>query len=311
MPRTGGVRAAAIALCVALACTAPAAAQDGYVPPDPPPAPPMLAGLQYLYGSAEAAALGRETWRALVDYVSDAMRAKGAKRRSVVLAAGASLQAPRFVPCDDKPAAAVFDVDETVLLNLGFEYDTLAADRTVYDDDVWKRWEQTGAKDVVPTPGAKEALDRLRAMGVTVIFNTNRNGFDVGQNEAALNGAGLGPAVHGKTLFLAGDDATGSLKDGRRQMIAARYCVLAMAGDQLGDLSDRFDLDSVSVPDRRSFAALPAIADLWGNGWFVMPNPAYGAGLQGGADDIFPKDRQWRDPGPAAAHAQAHAQGGH
>jgi 5'-nucleotidase (lipoprotein e(P4) family) len=284
----------------------PLAAQE-YIPPDPPPPPAMLAGVQYLYGSAEAAAVTRETWHALVDYVGQEMKAKGDARKSVVMTPDSTLKNPKFVPCGDKPPAAVFDVDETILLNLGMEYDTLVSNRTVFDDDVWKRWEQTGFKDVAPTPGAKEALDQLRAMGVTVIFNTNRNRFDAKQDEEALNGAGVGPAVHGQTLFLAGDDTHGSLKDGRRQMIAAKYCVLAMAGDQLVDISDRFDLDSMSVPERRSFAALPAVAAMWGNGWFVMPNPAYGSALQGGADDIFPKDKQWRDPGAAAARSQ----GGH
>ena len=33
------------------------------------PVPPNLAGIQYLYGSAEAAALTRQTWRMLTDYV--------------------------------------------------------------------------------------------------------------------------------------------------------------------------------------------------------------------------------------------------
>lgn len=30
----------------------------------------------------------------------------------------------------------------------------------------------------------------------------------------------------------------------------------------------------------------------------VLPNPVYGSALQGGPDDIFPKDKQWRDFGP-------------
>jgi 5'-nucleotidase (lipoprotein e(P4) family) len=305
MPWTSRLLAAALIAT----CAAPVAGHE-QGPPDPPSLPAMLAGVQYLYGSAEAAAVTRETWRALVGYVGDAMKAKGNDRKSVVMTPDSKLQDPHFVPCGDKPPAAVFDVDETILLNLGFEYDTLVANRTVFDDDVWKHWEQTGFHDVSPTPGAKEALDQLRAMGVTVIFNTNRNGFDAKQDEAALNDAGVGPAVHGQTLFLAGDDANGSLKDGRRQMIAAKYCVLAMAGDQLVDLSDRFDLDSLSVAERRSFAALPAVAALWGNGWFVMPNPAYGSALQGGADDIFPRNKQWRDPGaaaPAPASPATHA----
>lgn len=265
----------------------------------------MLAGDQYLFGSAEASALTREVWRALVDYVAEASKARGDARRSVVLAKGATLDKPSFVPCGDKPSAAVFDVDETVLLNLGAEYETLKSNRYIFDDDVWNRWEQTGYDDVAPTPGAKEALDRLRAMGVTVIFNTNRSALNARYAERALNDAGLGPAVHGQTLFLTGDDSTGSFKDQRRWTIADHYCVLAMAGDQLGDLSDRFNLDYQRMSDRRSLAALPALQSLWGNGWFVLPNPVYGSALQGGADDIFPADKQWRDPGPAVRPVSA------
>lgn len=266
--------------------------------PTQPPPPPMLAGDQYLFGSAEASALTREVWRSLVDYAAEALKAQGNARRSVVLARGATLDKPSFVPCGDKPPAAVFDVDETVLLNLGAEYDTLVNDRYIFDDDVWNRWEQTGYDKVAPSPGAKEALDKLRAMGVTVIFSTNRSARNAQYAERALNDAGLGPAVHGRNLFLSGDDPTGSLKDTRRWAIADRYCVLAMAGDQLGDLSDRFNSDYQRMSERRELAALPAVQALWGNGWFVFPNPVYGSAIQGGADDIFPTDKQWRDPGP-------------
>lgn len=270
------------------------------VPATPPAAPADLHGIQYLYGSGEAAALSEQTWRALTNYVALAMKEK--TRKGVVLAATSTLADPAFVPCADKPPAAVFDVDETSILNLGFEYDALKAQRPGFDDDVWTRWERTGYDDVVPTPGAKAAFARLRAMGVAVIFNTNRNAFDAAQSERALNDAGLGPAVHGRTLYLQGDDADGPRKDGRRQTIAAQYCVLAMAGDQLVDFSDHFDYDPgiLSVAQRRAAIARPGIADLWGNGWFVMPNPAYGTALQGGADDIFPKDKQWRDPSAGA-----------
>lgn len=275
-----------------------------FIPADPAPPPPQLHGMQYLYGSAEAAALTEQTWRALTNYVALAMRQKD--RKGVVLAAGSTLAAPVFMPCADKPPAAVFDVDETVILNLGAEYDELKAQRPAFDDDVWKRWEQTGYDKVVPTPGAKAALDRLRAMGVTVVFNTNRNAFDAPQTERALNDAGLGPAIHGRTLYLQGDDANGAMKDGRRRTIAAGYCVLAMAGDQLVDFSDHFDYDRdiLSIAQRRAAVDAAGIGDLWGNGWFVMPNPVYGTALQGGADDIFPKDKQWRDPATAAPKEQ-------
>lgn len=267
-------------------------------PPLPPPAPAQLHGIQYLYGSAEAAALTRGVWRSLVGYVAEAKRRHPG--HGVVLTAEAGLDKPEFVACGDKPPAAVFDVDETVVLNVGAEYDDLAARRPTFDDDAWAQWELTGARYAEATPGAKDALDALRAMGVTVIFNTNRSAVNAASHEALLNGLGLGPARHGDTLYLSGDDQTGSFKDARRQAIATRYCVLAMAGDQLGDFSDRFNTDPNGIAARRDAASLPGIAALWGNGWFAMPNPVYGTAIQGSADEIFPKDKQWRAPGPAA-----------
>jgi len=217
----------------------------------------------------------------------------------VILTPDSTLANPHFVPCGDKPPAIVLDVDETSILNLGAEYDDLLANRKTFDADAWDRWEKGGAAYVAPTPGAKEALDRLRDHGVTVIFNSNRAAVNAAGAEAALNAAGLGPTRHGETLFLNGDDSQGSMKDGRRQTIAARYCVLAMAGDQLVDFSDLFTTEPNGVAARRATVAYSGIAELWGAGWFVMPNPVYGSGLQGGPDDIFPKDKQWRDPGPA------------
>jgi len=301
------------ALALALALATPSAALAGktplvkakavapaapktYFPPEPPPAPPQLHGIQYLYGSAEAAALTRQTWRILADFVDE--QVASGTHKSVVLTPDSTLSNPHFVPCGDKKPAIVLDVDETSILNLGAEYDDLLANRKTFDEDAWTRWEKGGAAYIAPTPGAKEALDRLRDHGVTVIFNSNRAAANAAGAEAALNAAGLGPAKHGETLFLSGDDANGSMKDGRRQTIAAKYCVLAMAGDQLVDFSDLFTTEPNGVAARRATIAYSGIADLWGAGWFVMPNPVYGSGLQGGPDDIFPKDKQWRDPGP-------------
>ena len=269
--------------------------------PEPPAAKPQLAGDQYLYGSGEAAAASQQAWQALTYYVGEAMQGKD--RRGVVLAPGATLDNPRFLPCAGKPPAAVFDVDETVLLNQGFEYDDLTGAPHRDFEDRWTRWEKTGVHAVSPTPGAKEALDALRHMGLTVIFNTNRNAFNAAPTEQAINDAGLGRAEHGKTLFLAGDDANGSRKDGRREAIAARYCVVAMAGDQLGDFSDLFN-DAISIPARRAATMAPAIASLWGRGWFVLPNPVYGTSLQGGPDDIFPTTKRWNDPASTSKEAR-------
>ena len=253
-----------------------------------PSAPP---GMQWLDGSGEGGATGIQTYHAFRDYVLAAARHR--PRRSLVLAEGSTLAAPRFERCGRRPLAVVLDADETVLQNLGFEYDDALHPGRTYDQQRWNGWEQTGANAVLPIPGAVTALAAIRRAGVTVIFNSNRLAANAAATEAALNGAGLGPARHGATLWLQNDVAPGSAKDPRRAAISARYCVIALAGDQLGDFSDLFNVRTLSVPERRRAATTGAIADLWGNGWFILSNPVYGSGLRGTIDDVFPADRRW------------------
>jgi len=267
--------------------------------PGPAASPAAPDGMRFLYGSGEAAANTRSIWHALVDYVG----AHRAERRSVVLSPGTTLAAPRFVPCTgDQPLAVVFDVDETVLLNAGAEYDVARGEP--YSGTRWQQWEVYGANKPIATPGAVEALKALRAMGVTVIFNTNRLAIHAAQNSAAIVHAGLGPAVYypdtahwrDQTLYLAaGLHYPETAKDPRRAAIASHYCVIAMGGDQLGDFSDLFNPRPTPAPQqRRSLTdASPAIADLWGRGWYTFPNPVYGTALTGTIDQVFPEAVRW------------------
>lgn len=269
-----------------------APAQTSATPPSAPANPP--AGMQWLYGSGEGGAASLQAYRAFRDYVL--RRARARPRFSVVLAEGSTLEAPRFIPCGRRPLAVVLDVDETALQNLGFEYDDASHPGRPYDQERWNRWERTGGQAVLPMPGAVYALQAIRHNGVTVIFNSNRMAATASQSEAALNGAGLGPAQHGRTLWLQGDVAPGSAKDPRRAAISRRFCVVAMAGDQLGDFSDLFNPRGFAVPERRRAATTAPFAGLWGQGWFILSNPVYGSGLRGNLDDVFPADRRWSDP---------------
>ena len=62
-----------------------------------------------------------------------------------------------------KPLAVVFDVDETVILNEGYEY--FLATGHSYSRETWEAWERSGAAAVSPVPGAVTGLRRLRAAG--------------------------------------------------------------------------------------------------------------------------------------------------
>ncbi|QQV78511.1 acid phosphatase [Sphingomonas aliaeris] len=298
-------RTAILTAALALACGSTASARTAAqaapiaVPDLPRPSPgiPAPAPMQYLYGSGEAAANTRAIWRGLVDYV----RANRRNPRSVVLADGASLDAPRWSDCGKRPQAVIFDVDETVLLNAGFEYD--AAMGAPYSDKRWQEWEYHGTNKPVATPGAVAALNQLRAIGVRVIFNSNRLTAFADRSKIAIEQAGLGTADYqsdptrwaDQTLYLAeGTGEDQKKKDARRAAVAAHYCVVAMGGDQLGDFSDLFNTGR-KPQDRRALADLPGIADLWGAGWFVFPNPVYGSALKGTAQDVFPVSVRWPD----------------
>ena len=259
------------------------------------PAEPVNPGKTFQWmGSGEAAALSRQAWQALARTV--VAEAKARPTDSVVLAEDATPDAPRFVPCGTKPSAIVLDMDETSILNTGANYDSAHRGDPPFDPARWDAWEKSGAAYVEPVPGAVEAIAAIRAAGVTPVWISNRRNTNAAGAAAALQAAGLGEAKAGDTLLLQGDIAPGSGKDPRRAATAARYCVLAMGGDQLGDFSDLFNAKGLPVPARRALAQAPAIRDLWGKGWFLMPNPLYGPGVAGSFDDIFPAGKRW--PGP-------------
>ena len=250
--------------------------------------PPVA--LQYLYGSAEAAVAVRRANARIADY--GAWRIKERPTDSVVLAPGASMDAPAFEPCGDKPFAAVFDADETLIWNVG-SMRWFAERGIAFDPAIWDQWEKSGAGKAVAMPGTADMLAKLRAAGITVIANTNRTAANAKGSEDTLRGAGLGEFKHGETLFLMGDDATGSSKDARRAAIASKYCVILMAGDQLGDFSQQFNERGLPAASRMALATSPAASALWDRGWFLFPNPVYGPWDRLGWDETFPSDTKW------------------
>lgn len=262
---------------------------------------PVPKSLLWLHGSGEAALMARRTFEDMAAYVvaQQARRARGEAVEGAVLAPGATVDAPRWAACGTRPPAVIFDVDETALLNTGANYDAALRRDPPFDATRWASWEEQGANFVEPMPGLIPALATMRAAGVTVVFNSNRENRFAGQAATAIRAAGLGDAVHMETLFLRGDVGGGSAKDPRREAVAARHCVLAMAGDQMGDFADAYNDRALGVAQRRRRVETAAAGDRVGRGWFLLANPAYGPWDRGGLDDIFPADRRW--PGPIVA----------
>lgn len=259
--------------------------------------PTPTSGQQWAYGSAEGSVVYQQIWQQISRYVVRQLNSG----HSVVLAPDSTIAEPRFLKCGDKPPAAVFDADETLIFNLGAMGEMLRLD-TEFDPVIWDQWEKTGAGKAVATPGALDALEDLRAVGVAIIVNTNRSNTNPNGTVETLRAAGLGDYVYGETLFLRGDTPDGSGKDGRRAIISENYCVIALVGDQLGDIADAFNDNTLTVTDRRKLVTEPRISHLWGNGWFIMPNPMYGPSIEGDMRDVFPESSDWtyNPAGPVA-----------
>lgn len=282
-----------LAGCAAVPPPAPAVVQAAPEPqPAPPPPPPAAvripSGDQWLYGSAEASAAALQAYRLLTDFALAQARHRPAS--SVVLAPNSSPlgSAPlSFVPCGSKPLAVIFDADETLIWNIAPVRYNLINKSGNFDPRTWDAWERTGAGHAKPIPGALEALAALRAANITPVVNTNRSAANAAGTLATLKAAGIGDFVHGRTLFLSGDDATGSSKDQRRATIAAAYCVIAMAGDQFGDFSNWFNTKGLPAEDRRRAALNGPAVPMWGNGWFLLPNPSYGPWASQDLDQVY------------------------
>lgn len=257
---------------------------------DPAPDPK-----RWTYASGEAAGASIQAWRALADFAIAAAGRKPAT--SVPMGLPGAPSGIATVSCAGKRPAVILDADETAILNTGYEY--WQALGNPGGGETFTRWAETGAAQTRPVPGAVTGVRRLREAGLAVIFNSNRPASLAAGTIAALEAAGLGKVVHRETLFLIGDDALGSNKDGRRKIIAERYCVVALGGDNLGDFAHSLNDPAQSVQQRRERAARGEIAGLWGNGWFMIPNAAYGAWQRGTIGEVFPPDVRWQPRGPA------------
>ena len=167
------MRALPFVASLLLAGCATAPADITTAPPPPSAAIPAEAAkppvaLQYLYGSTEAAVAVRATNARIAAYGLERMKQR--PQDSVVLAASATMAAPTFEPCGNKPFAAVFDADETLIWNLGpMRY--FAEKGSAFDPKIWDQWEKSGAGKAVAMPGTVEMVGKLRAAGITVIAN--------------------------------------------------------------------------------------------------------------------------------------------
>ncbi len=222
-----------------------------------------------------------------------------------------------YLTGSDKPVAIILDLDETVIDNSGFQAFGVITG-VQYRPELWTAWiEFQGINKAAgrTVPGAPEFLARMKEIGVTPIFISNRTvghepptikvleraGIDVNDIENRLflryhkaeevergrevaRSQGLRPGSLEERAVLEGE----GLKEARRRLMQEKYDVVAYFGDVLGDFEPYLALAEDS---RREFEQRQDLADqhkdMWGSTWFVLPNPMYGSWSAGHA---IPRD---------------------
>ena len=187
--------------------------------------------------------------------------------------------------CDPKPKrpAVILDLDETVFDNSAFEtylYNT----GQEYTDALWEVYEEKFPHDVRAVPGAVEFIHKAEAMGVTMLYISNRLEKYRASSVSVLKNLGINTADIENRVGLKPTGGS-SDKTTRRDAFCAKYDVVLYIGDNLRDFSEVF------VAPKLAADATPAAYDAaiatrlkqtddaashWGVDWIVIPNPVYG-----------------------------------
>lgn len=169
------------------------------------------------------------------------------------------------------PPAVIVDIDETVLDNSPFEAREIRAGQT-YSEETWREWvEQAKAE---PIPGALTFTKDAAARGVIVFYVSNRQ---VAQEDAtranlARWGFPLDPAADTVLSRNERPEWSSSDKGPRRREIAARYRILLLVGDDLGDFTS-----SARGSLQERLDAVAREKTWWGSRWIILPNAMYGS----------------------------------
>lgn len=230
-------------------------------------------GIAWVRTAAEFDALSLQAYRA----ATDALESKIADRSWSAL--------PYQVDAGDKPPAVIFDVDETVVSNVEFQF----ALEPPFEDRKLDEW--TAANPAEPIAGFPAFAKRARELGVELFFVTNRpcesregDPDPCPQKTNVVNEIiEAGVPVQPDFVMLSHEKPEWTKeKKIRRDLIAENYRVIMLIGDDLGDFlpcSRRRPLepctDGATAESRRN--ATFEYAEYWGNGWYVLPNPMHGS----------------------------------
>jgi len=168
------------------------------------------------------------------------------------------------------PPAIILDIDETILDNSPAEAEHIKRG-VPFSASLWSEW--VSEESAAPLPGAVAFTRYAAERHVEVIYVTNRDAPAKEATRRVLGRAGF-PLHEGvETIYCRGDKPEWRTdKSSRRAVIAQRYRILLLIGDDLGDFMPGA---RASLEERRRLAA--TYASWWGERWIILPNAMYGS----------------------------------
>jgi len=176
------------------------------------------------------------------------------------------------------PPAVVFDADETIIDNTGFEAEMIKENKG-FDGELLREWEMAGRATALP--GALEFVRFLKEKGVEPIVITNRDAPRKPAVVKNLLDLGFPVRADGSTVLLRGERKEWPDKESRRVFVSRSFRVLLLLGDDLGDFLPGVD---TTVDGRRELAE--SHRDYWGSRWILLPNAMYGSWERA----LYPRD---------------------
>ncbi len=167
------------------------------------------------------------------------------------------------------PKAVIVDIDETMLDNSPYEVYLIKHNLT-HKRKLWDHWVQMAKAQALP--GALDFTKFAKQNNVEVFYISNRNVRNLVPTMKNLRYRGF-PYADSAHILL--EDTT-SDKSPRREIVASKYDVIMLVGDNLRDFDEIFK----DRTDNFGFKTVDNNKKLFGSKYFILPNPMYGQWLK-------------------------------
>jgi len=168
-------------------------------------------------------------------------------------------------PEPGKPAAVIFDIDETLLDNSPQEAQNIT-EKIPFTQERWKAW--TDQASAAAIPGSLDFCRFLASNNIQVIYLSNRL---TGESTATLMNLRKWnfPFADSSHLYLKSNTSS---KELRRNIIENQYNVIMLVGDNLSDFDQVFENRMVNF----GYHAVDSLRSDLGRKFIILPNPMYG-----------------------------------